>query len=209
MPGFRNPALSGATGEPLSDFPIAQHSVTRLVGLFDDADISAAASGVRVETARGPSCASNPGVMPRWWFAFLATIASVALVVGCSDTASISQPNAPSASKCQTALTGVPELIPPSGSRLSASVTTTRECPWSATTEASWIQLSPPSGQGEGVLTVTVAENPVAVRRSSAILVNDTRISVAQDAAPCRFALNPGAAAVGANGGTVWSAWQP
>ena len=37
----------------------------------------------------------------------LATIASVALVVGCSDTASISQPNAPSASRCQTALTGV------------------------------------------------------------------------------------------------------
>ena len=132
--------------------------MTRLVGLFDDADISAAAIGLRAQAARGPSCASNPGVMPRWWFAFLATIASVALVVGCSDTASISQPNAPSASKCQTAITGVPELIPPSGSRLSASVTTTRECPWSATTEASWIQLSPSSGQGEGVLIVTVCQ---------------------------------------------------
>ena len=140
--------------------------------------------------------------MPRWWFALLATIVSVALVAGCSDT-SISQPNGPSASRCQTALTGVPESIPPEGSRLSASVATTRECPWTATADASWIQLSPNSGQGESVITVTVAENTVATRRSSAILINDTRITVAQDAAPCRFALNAGSAAVAANGGTV------
>ena len=133
----------------------------------------------------------------------MATIASVALVVGCSDTASISPSNAPSASRCQTALTGLPELIPSSGGRLNASVTTTRECPWSATTEASWIQLLPNSGQGEGVLTVTVAENAIATRRSSAILINDTRITVAQDAAPCRFALNAGSAAVVPNGGTL------
>ena len=46
-------------------------------------------------------------------------------------------------------LTGVPESIPPSGSRLTASVATTRECPWTATSEASWIQLSPTSGQGK------------------------------------------------------------
>jgi hypothetical protein len=140
--------------------------------------------------------------MPRWWFALLATIVSVALVAGCSDT-SISQPNGPSASRCQTALTGVPESIPPEGSRLSASVATTRECPWTATAEASWIQLSPNSGQGESVVTVTVAENTVAIRRSSAILINDTRVTVAQDAAPCRFELNTGSTEVAASGGTV------
>ena len=140
--------------------------------------------------------------MPRWWFELLATIVSVALVAGCSDT-SISQLNGPSASRCQTALTGVPESIPPSGSRLSASVVTTRECPWTATADAPWIQLSPNSGQGESVLTVTVAENTVATRRSSAILINDTRITVAQDAAPRRFELNTGSAEVAASRGTV------
>jgi Viral BACON domain len=98
--------------------------------------------------------------MPRWWFELLATIVSVALVGGCSDT-SISQLDGPSASKCQVALTGVPESIPPSGSRLTASVATTRECPWTATSEASWIQLSPTSGQGEDSVTVMVAENMV------------------------------------------------
>ena len=57
-------------------------------------------------------------LQPPWRYASvvvpsLATIASVALVVGCSNTASISQPTGPSGSKCQTALTGVPDLIPP------------------------------------------------------------------------------------------------
>ena len=140
--------------------------------------------------------------MSRWWFELLATIVSVALVAGCSDT-SISQPNGPSASRCQVALTGVPESILPSGSRLTASVATTRECPWTATSEASWIQLSPTSGQGEGSVTVMVAENTIATRRSTAILINDTRISVAQDAAPCRFQLNSSSAQIDAVGGTV------
>ena len=166
--------------------------MTRLVGLFDDADISAAAIGLRAQAARGPSCASNPGVMPRWWFAFLATIASVALVVGCSDTASISQPNAPSASKCQTAITGVPELIPPSGSRLSASVTTTRECPWSATTEASWIQLSPSSGQGEGVLIVTVCQRFWDRHPTTKVLAILKVTTTAGSARSGPFSLRPG-----------------
>src|SRR5262245_57072955 len=115
--------------------------------------------------------------MPRWWFELLATIVSVALVAGCSDT-SISQPNGPSPSRCQVALMGLPESVPFSGSRLSGSVATNRECTWTATAEASWIQLSPNSGQGESVVTVTVAENTLATRRSSAILLNDTRITV-------------------------------
>ena len=132
----------------------------------------------------------------------LAVFVAVAFAAGCSDT-SVSQVNAPTALRCQTALMRLPESFPASGSRLSATVTTTRECQWTVKSEAAWVQVVPNSGQGETALMITVAENPVATRRSSAIIVNDSRITVAQEAAPCRYDLSSSSARVSAAGGDV------
>ena len=112
---------------------------------------------------------NHPDVMPRWRFEFLAAIASVALVAGCSDT-SISQPNAPSASRCQTALTGVPESIPRFGQSPERLGRDDSGIPWTATAEASWIQLSPNSGQGE-------ASSPSRSRRTPSPLAGPPRSS--------------------------------
>ena len=86
---------------------------------------------------------------------------------------------------------------------MSATLATARECQWTAASEASWIQLSPNAGQGEASVTLIVAENPIASRRSSAILINDARVNVAQDPAPCRYQLNGSSAQMGAEGGPL------
>jgi hypothetical protein len=129
-------------------------------------------------------------------------VAVVALAASCGDRRII-EVTGPSAQRCQTTLTGLPSSVPPSGGRLNATVVTNRECSWTAASEASWVQVAPPSGQGGASLTVMVAENPAAVARSAAIVLNDNRVMVAQDAAACRFDLPTSSARISAEGGSL------
>jgi hypothetical protein len=59
------------------------------------------------------------------------------------------------------------------------------------------------SGQGDGQLEfrATAKRNPAT--REGDIVVNDARIRVVPDAAPCVFDVRPGNLAVGAAGGTI------
>ena len=64
---------------------------------------------------------------------------------------------------------------------MQATVSAARECSWSATTDASWVALSPDAGQGEGPVTVAVAANDAPVARSGAIVINGARVTVSQE----------------------------
>jgi Domain of unknown function (DUF5666)/Viral BACON domain/Putative binding domain, N-terminal len=124
------------------------------------------------------------------------------MVAGCGGT-ELSQTTGPTPVKCQTALTGMPSSLGASGARLNATLTTTRECAWTASSDVPWVTVKPATGQGGSSLSVVVAENTVAASRSGAILVNDRLVRFTQQAAPCRFALDSSSARVGSQGGPV------
>jgi hypothetical protein len=59
---------------------------------------------------------------------------------------------------------------------------------------------SPKSGQGNGQVTVQAAANPGTAARQGEIVVNDNRLAVTQEAAPCTFAISPTSRSSGAGG---------
>src|SRR3954463_5928243 len=122
------------------------------------------------------------------------------LVAGCGGN-SVTTTTGPSAVKCATTLSGLPAAVPAGGARVQATVTAARECSWSATADASWVQLSPESGQGEGQVMVVIAANDTPAARSGAIIVNGARMSVNQQPAACRFDLDRASAQLGSDGG--------
>jgi Viral BACON domain len=128
-------------------------------------------------------------------------VALASFAAGCGERA-VTQITGPGAvTKCQTALTGLPTPLPSSAARLSATVSTNRECLWTIESEALWIQVTPNSGQGEGSVSVVVAENPAATERAAALVVNGSRVAVSQNAAPCRFELGSSSSRVSPEGG--------
>src|SRR4029453_10669109 len=82
-----------------------------------------------------------------------------------------------------------------------ATVSTTRDCPWTIESQASWIKVSPNSGQGQTVVNLEVAENPVAIERSTTLVVSATSVTVTQKAAECRFELGSSSSRITADGG--------
>ena len=87
----------------------------------------------------------------------------------------------------------------------SVSVTTSAECPWSASTDVGWIRLEPPqSGSGRGTVGFTVAANGGVNERAGSITIGGQRAVVTQSgtAAPCTFAISPNSQNVAASGGT-------
>ncbi len=109
----------------------------------------------------------------------------------------------PTGPKCQATVSGVPASLPAQGGQVSLNVNAARECSWTASSEASWAQVSPTSGQGASSLTVRVSPNGVAAPRSGALVVNDARVGLRQEPAPCRFELSSEALAVAGAGGAV------
>jgi hypothetical protein len=63
------------------------------------------------------------------------------------------------------------------------------------------VRVIPESGQGEASVSVVVAENPAAIDRSAALVVNGNRVAVSQQAAACRFELANSSSRIPPEGG--------
>jgi hypothetical protein len=124
------------------------------------------------------------------------------LAVGCGGT-SVTELAGPGAVRCQTSLGTPAPTVPATGGRVDVTVSAARECSWTSSSEVSWIQVSPSSGQGEMTMTLTVAANPQGLTRNGAVVVNDQRYTVAQAAAPCRYTLSSSNEEVDAAGGNM------
>ncbi len=124
----------------------------------------------------------EPGDM-RLWSGFLCAVVLAALVGACSGN-TIAQTTGPSPVKCQPSLAGVPTSVPSSGASVTATISTTRDCTWNVTTDASWVQVNPSAGQGAASITVVVAPNSVTSSRSATISVNGATVSLSEAAAP-------------------------
>ncbi len=106
---------------------------------------------------------------------------------------------------CTYAFTPQSEAVGSAGGGRSLSVATTAGCSWSATSDVSWITITPPaSGSGNGTVAYTVAANTGAERTGN-ITIGGQTFTVTQSGAPppgpCTFTLNPQGQSLSAGGG--------
>ena len=108
----------------------------------------------------------------------------------------------PTAVKCQVTLTNSSGNFGANGGSATVSVSTSRECAWSASASGNWVHItSGDSGQGDGTVAYTVDANTDPVSRRGTVAVNGQQAQFGQDAAPCRYDVSPAADALAANGG--------
>ena len=131
----------------------------------------------------------------------VATLTAAAVAGGCESKSEVT--TVPTQLKCQVALAASSSSIGPDGGMGAVTITTAPECPWDVSTAANWLSgLSPTSGQGTSTVEFRVAPNPLPSVREGEIVVNDNRVRVSQQAAPCRFELRPTSFTIDARGGT-------
>lgn len=103
--------------------------------------------------------------------------------------------------RCAVTVTAENAAFPPFGGSGAVRITTSRECQWTARAEAPWVTLSGAEGQGEASVAFKVGSNAEPAARSTAILVNDQRLQIAQQGRPCDFTLSSNREVVDGSGG--------
>jgi hypothetical protein len=94
-------------------------------------------------------------------------------------------------------------MIPAAGGTGRVAVAATRECTWSASAESTWLAVrSGQSGQGDGMVEFTVARNPDPAVRRGALVVNEQRAEVTQEAGACEITLGTSSASFTPGGGS-------
>jgi hypothetical protein len=127
----------------------------------------------------------------------------VASLVSIKCTAASTSVLAPTTSKCQISSAAGQSSFGPAGGSGSVAITASRECTWTATTEASWIRITGSStGQGDGSVPFSVSNNTVPSVRSASIVVGEQQVPISQEAAPCVFQLTSTTKTVPASGET-------
>jgi hypothetical protein len=138
---------------------------------------------------------------PRSLLFALALTAAATSACGSSATTSVTA-TAPTQTRCQPSLTISSSSFGADGGTGAVSIGVARECSWTATTQAAWIQItSSATGQGDGSVAFRVGANADPVTRNSTITVGDQSSRVTQGAAPCRFDVSGPAGAIAASGG--------
>ena len=130
-------------------------------------------------------------VRPRLTSAFVSAACVATLAAACGGSTTVTEITGPTgtAARCQTAVSASSGTLPAGGGTVTATVSAGRECTWSASSEVEWVRVAPASGQGQGTLEVTADANPAGQPRSAAVVVNEQRLSLSQDPAPCRYEL--------------------
>jgi len=111
---------------------------------------------------------------PATWVV-LALAAAATACGGTSTTAVVE----PSAIKCGVTLSGT-SLLPANASQAIIQVGTERECEWSATTSASWLQPNPRAGTGPSAVALAAEANSGSGARSATLTVAAQRWTVTQ-----------------------------
>jgi hypothetical protein len=141
---------------------------------------------------------------------------------GCGAGSNSIEVTGPTAVKCQVSVTNaMTGTVPAQGADSTIAIDTTRDCTRTASADAPWIVITPAAaGQGGGTVGYRVAANGEAVQRRGSLDVNNSKVEITQQAAPCRFAVTPASATVPAAGATLtetvetpsgcaWSASSP
>ena len=126
----------------------------------------------------------------------------MAIVIAACGATSVTETAAPDNVRCGTTLTAQPTHVGADGGSVSITVNTTRDCTWSAASDADWLHLSVTSGQGQTTISATAASNPQGLARTANVTVNGQQVAIAQDARPCTFSISPTSARLAATGGS-------
>jgi hypothetical protein len=114
---------------------------------------------------------------------------AAALASGCGSSST--SVVGPTGSRCAVTLSGG-NAVAAGGGTGSVSVSTARECTWSASSDAAWLTItSGASGQGDGTVQYAAAGNPAPAMRRGNVIVGEARAELTQAAAPCQFAVSP------------------
>jgi hypothetical protein len=116
--------------------------------------------------------------------------------LGCGSTTT--SVTGPSGEKCEISVSNNPSELPASGGTGTLTVATSRDCTWSASTDAPWVSLTATSGQGAATVTYSVLPNPNGTPRRSQIVVAQHNVDVVQAPAPCRYDVSPATVTVDA-----------
>jgi hypothetical protein len=133
------------------------------------------------------------------WPAGFALIVAVS-AVACHETRTEQVTGPSAATRCQVTLSP-PSTIPSAANAFNIAVITGRECTWSLNVDGTWLTVEPRSGQGDATLTATAAENPQGRTRIASLDINDQRVAITQQPAPCRFSITPARITMPAEGG--------
>jgi hypothetical protein len=139
--------------------------------------------------------AGVPSARP--WLSALVLVCTALVPLACGSSASTNI-TGPTATKCQVTLSNSATELPSAGGTGTLTVSSERECSWSASTTATWVALASTSGQGPATIDYSVQPNPVGTSRRAQVVVSNQSVDVVQAAAPCTYALSPASAAVGA-----------
>ena len=141
----------------------------------------------------GGICAWN--LVWSWWVMVLALLASACG----SSTETVT---APTNARCGLQAAVPTDAFAASGGTGTLRVTTSRECTWTARSDAAWLSFpAAASGQGDGSVPFAVAPNAEPTMRRAAISVNDVHVDVAQTGQPCEFDVASDGESVGPAGG--------
>lgn len=121
-----------------------------------------------------------------------------------SNTFSFAAPCAPSLSSTGQSFTAA-------AGTGSSTVTVGATCPWTASSNASWIAVTAgATSLGTGTVTFSVTANTAATNRSGTLTIAGMTFTVTQAAAPCSFSISPTSqsftAAAGTGSSTVTTA---
>lgn len=108
-------------------------------------------------------------------------LATVLAAAGCGSS-SVMYLAGPTTS-CEASLPTTQLSVNSLGGRFDTSVTAASECSWTASSDASWIQVTPQTGQGNVSLTVTVSPNSDTRGRTGMLLIAGQNLVVIQEAA--------------------------
>ena len=132
-------------------------------------------------------------------YSWIVLLISVALTAGCgSSSTTVLSPSGPSGQRCAVAFKISTSSITSTGGSGTISVTTARECEWTARAESDWLTFSAPAtGQGPADLAFSVRPNPSTLPRSVVVSVGDQRATISQEGATCPWNVSPSEVVVG------------
>jgi hypothetical protein len=137
---------------------------------------------------------------------FLAILLAGGLVAtaACGSSSATSTLAPAALPKCSVTASAAPSTVPPQGGTGRVTVSTARECAWSAEPDAVWLSIrSGATGQGEGTVEYAAAANPDPIVRRGAIVLNAQRVEIVQTAAACSFSTSVEHISIGAEGGAA------
>jgi Viral BACON domain/Putative binding domain, N-terminal len=123
----------------------------------------------------------------------------------CSDPSGLvcNQSAGRCASGCVTAISPIRQSVGSAGGSGSVMVTAPPDCYWTPASNADWITVTSSSGgSGNGSFSYAAAASDTISQRSGSIDIAGQTLVLAEDGAPCSYAIDPAGQAFGTSGGS-------